>query len=75
MSGGSSRPEASGDTTIASDLQYGLVDLGFAGVGMIPSWNVPGAVDRYMTFNPTDDTAAYLIPKAWSVSRFRWPAG
>ena len=57
-----------GDTTIASDLQYGLVDLGFAGVGMIPSWNVPGAVDRYMTFNPTDDTAAYLIPKAWTVN-------
>ena len=57
-----------GDTTIASDLQYGLVDLGFAGLGYIPSWNVPGAVDRYMTFNPTDDTAAYLIPKAWSVS-------
>ena len=25
-------------------LQYGLVDLGFAGVGIIPSWNVPGAV-------------------------------
>jgi TonB-dependent receptor len=57
-----------GDTTIASDLQYGLVDLGFAGVGMIPSWNVPGAVARYMTFMPTDDTAAYLIPKAWTVN-------
>ena len=59
---------AQGATTIASDLQYGLVDLTFAGVGYIPSWNVPGAVDRYMTFLPTDDTAAYLIPKAWSVS-------
>jgi TonB-dependent receptor len=59
---------AQGETTIASDLQYRLVDLGFAGVGLIPSWNVPGAVARYMSFNPTDDTAAYLIPKAWSVS-------
>jgi len=58
---------AQGDTTIESDLQYGLVDLGFAGIGMIPSWNVPGAVGRYMTFEPTDDTAAYLIPKAWRV--------
>ena len=58
---------AQGDTAIESDLQYGLVDLGFAGIGMIPSWNVPGAVARYMTFNPTDDTAAYLIPKAWGV--------
>ena len=58
---------AQGDTTIEPDLQYGLVDLGFAGIGMIPSWNVPGAVGRYMTFEPTDDTAAYLIPKAWRV--------
>lgn len=58
---------AQGDTTIASDLQYGLVDLGFAGVGKIPSWNVPGAVARYMTFNPVDNLD-YLIPKAWTVT-------
>ena len=57
-----------GDTAIESDLQYGLVDLGFAGIGLIPSWDVPGAVARYMTFDPTDDTAAYLIPKAWTVN-------
>lgn len=56
-----------GVTPIASDLQYGLVDLGFAGVGLIPSWNVPGAVARYMTFNPSDSSAPYLIPKAWTV--------
>jgi TonB-dependent receptor len=67
------QPEASinvgsqGDTTIAPDLQYGLVDLGFAGVGFIPSWNVPGAVSRYMTFEPNEN-ASYLVPKAWSVS-------
>ncbi|HEY5970366.1 MAG TPA: TonB-dependent receptor [Pseudoxanthomonas sp.] len=58
---------AQGDTAIASDLQYGLVDLGFAGVGFIPSWNVPGAVDRYMIFNPVEDLD-YLIPKAWTVN-------
>jgi len=57
---------AQGDTTIASDLQYGLVDLGFAGVGYIPSWNVPEAVARYMTFAPVEDLD-YLIPKAWTV--------
>jgi iron complex outermembrane receptor protein len=57
---------AQGDTTIASDLQYGLVNLGFAGVGYIPSWNVPGAVSRYMTFAPNED-ASYLVSKAWLV--------
>ena len=57
---------AQGNTAIGPDLQYGLVDLRFAGVGFIPSWNVPGAVARYMTFNPVDDLS-YLIPKAWQV--------
>ena len=56
-----------GDTAIASDLQYGLVDLGFAGVGYIPAWNVPAAVARYMIFDPTEDLD-YLIPKAWTVT-------
>jgi iron complex outermembrane recepter protein len=59
---------AQGDTAIASDLQYGLVDLGFAGVGSIPSWNVPGAVSRYMTFAPSSTAFPYLVAKAWSVS-------
>ncbi|KAF1692530.1 TonB-dependent receptor [Pseudoxanthomonas jiangsuensis] len=57
---------AQGETTIAPDLQYGLVDLRFAGVGYIPSWNVPEAVARYMVFNPTT-AESYLIPKQWSV--------
>jgi iron complex outermembrane receptor protein len=57
---------AQGETTIAPDLQYGLVDLGFAGVGSIPSWNVPGAVGRYMTFAPNEE-ASYLVAKAWTV--------
>ncbi|KAF1692880.1 TonB-dependent receptor [Pseudoxanthomonas koreensis] len=57
---------AQGPTAIASDLQYDRVNLGFAGVGYIPSWNVPGAVDRYMTFDPVEDQP-WLIPKAWTV--------
>ncbi|MDE2380814.1 MAG: TonB-dependent receptor [Xanthomonadaceae bacterium] len=58
---------AQGMTPVGSDLQYGLVDLGFAGVGYIPSWNVPGAVAKYMTFNPVDNQP-WLIPKAWTVN-------
>ncbi len=57
---------AQGDTAIGRDLQYGLVDLGFAGIGHIPSWNVPAAVARYMSFEPVDNLS-YLIPKAWTV--------
>ena len=57
---------AQGDTAIGPDLEYGLVDLGFAGVGMIPSWNVPAAVARYMTFSPNEN-APYLVAKAWTV--------
>lgn len=58
---------AQGVSTIAPDLQYGLVDLSFAGAGFIPSWNVPGAVGRYMTFAP-DENASYLVAKAWTVN-------
>ncbi len=56
-----------GDTAIASDLQYSPVNLGFAGVGYIPAWNVPAAVDRYMIFEPVDDLS-YLVSKAWTVN-------
>jgi len=58
---------AQGDTTIASDLQYSPVNLGFAGIGFIPAWNVPAAVGRYMVFEPTDDLS-YLVSKAWTVN-------
>jgi iron complex outermembrane recepter protein len=58
---------AQGDTAIADDLQYGLVDLGFAGIGKIPSWNVPGAVGRYMTFAPSATAFPYLVAKSWDV--------
>ncbi|HBK45130.1 MAG TPA: TonB-dependent receptor [Xanthomonadaceae bacterium] len=57
---------AQGDANIASDLQYDPVNLGFAGIGYIPAWNVPAAVARYMTFDPVDDLD-YLIPKSWTV--------
>lgn len=56
-----------GPTAIGSEFQYGFVDLGFAGVGLIPAWNVPGAVAKYMTFSPNEN-ASYLVAKAWSVS-------
>ncbi len=58
---------AQGDTAIPSDLQYSPVNLGFAGLGLIPAWNVPGAVARFMTFNPSETAAGYLIAKAWTV--------
>ena len=56
-----------GDFTIPGNLQYAPVDLGFAGAGAIPSWNVPGVVSQYMVFAPTD-TEGYLIAKAWDVN-------
>ncbi|GAB3056790.1 TonB-dependent receptor [Stenotrophomonas tumulicola] len=57
---------AQGDANIASDLQRDRVNLGFAGIGYIPAWNVPAAVGRYMEFNPVTDLD-YLIPKSWTV--------
>jgi TonB-dependent receptor len=57
---------AQGPTAISQDLQYAPVNLGFAGVGYIPAWNVPAAVARYMDFQPVDNLS-YLIPKAWTV--------
>jgi TonB-dependent receptor len=54
-------------TTISSDLFYQSADLGFAGAGSIPTWNVPAVVAKYMTFAPTD-TEGYLIAKTWEVS-------
>lgn len=59
---------AQGITSIASDLQFDPVDLGFAGVGYIPAWNVPGAVARYMTFEPSATAFPYLVAKAWDVN-------
>jgi iron complex outermembrane recepter protein len=52
--------------TVPSNLQYAPVDLGFAGVGTIPAWNVPGVVASGMVFNPVDNLS-YLVTKAWDV--------
>ena len=57
---------AQGPIAIPGDLQYGLVDLNFAGVGYVPSWNVPAAVGRYMVFAPNSE-ASYLVAKEWTV--------
>ena len=57
---------AQGPIVIPSELQQGLVNLNFAGVGWIPSWDVAEVVDRYMIFNPIDDLN-YLVAKTWSV--------
>lgn len=59
---------AQGITSIASDLQFDPVDLGFAGIGYIPAWNVPGAVARYMTFEPSATAFPYLVAKSWDVN-------
>ncbi|USX15644.1 TonB-dependent receptor [Oxalobacteraceae bacterium OTU3CAMAD1] len=52
---------------VPGSLQYGNVDLGFAGAGSIPTWNVPGMVSQFMSFQPSEDLT-YLIPKAWTVN-------
>ncbi|MBB5767993.1 TonB-dependent receptor [Xanthomonas euroxanthea] len=57
---------AQGESTVGADLQYAPVNLGFAGLGSLPAWNVPAAVSRYMLFNPSDD-ASFLVSKAWTV--------
>ncbi|QGZ39434.1 TonB-dependent receptor [Pseudoduganella flava] len=66
-----SQPEGSttlngSPTTLDPSLIYGTVDLGFAGVGNVPAWNVPGVVSKYMTFNPSA-TSGNVILKTWSV--------
>jgi iron complex outermembrane receptor protein len=53
--------------TVPGELQYAPVNLGFAGAGVIPSWNVPGVVAYGMVFQPSD-TKDYLIAKAWDVN-------
>jgi iron complex outermembrane receptor protein len=60
---------AQGDTPIAAQYQYDPVDLSFAGSNLksIPAWDVPAVVAKYMTFAPSETSAAYLIAKAWNV--------
>ncbi len=56
-----------GPFTIDQALQYSPVGLGFAGVGNIPAWNVPGVVSQYMSFAPSA-TLSYLTSKNWEVN-------
>lgn len=59
-------PQDVNEAAIGSDLSYGTVNLGFAGLGNIAAWNVPAAVARYMVFNPAIDQP-YLVAKSWKV--------
>ncbi len=52
---------------IGPEFLRGSVNLGFAGLGSIPAWNVPGAVAQYMVFNPAIDQP-YLVAKSWAVT-------
>ncbi|MBC7665326.1 MAG: TonB-dependent receptor [Caulobacter sp.] len=67
------QPEANltavGTPSISSDLQYSPLNLGFAGGGVIPTWNVPGVIAKYFQpFEPSEDAQAYLVQKAWDVN-------
>jgi iron complex outermembrane receptor protein len=60
---------AAGNPTISGDLLYAPVDLGFAGAGIVPSWNVPGVIAKY--FNPINYSLANnagTISRAWDVT-------
>ena len=60
---------AQGTPSISSDLLYSPVNLGFAGGGTIPTWNVPGVVAKYFQpFTPSEDAQPYLVQKAWDVN-------
>lgn len=60
---------AQGTPNISSDLLYSPVNLGFAGGGTIPSWDVPGVVNKYFDpFTPSETAASYLVQKAWNVT-------
>ena len=60
---------AQGTPNISSDLLYSPVNLGFAGGGTIPTWNVPAVVAKYFDpFTPSETAASYLVQKAWNVT-------
>jgi TonB-dependent receptor len=59
-------PAGVNEAAIGGDLLYGSVNLGFAGLGNVPAWNVPAAVSRYMVFRPAIDQP-YLVAKTWAV--------
>lgn len=65
--GGISLPNGVNQQVIDPSFGYGSVNLGFAGLGSIPAWNVPGVVSRYMVFNPAIDQP-FLVAKSWTVN-------
>lgn len=66
------QPEAAEETVgaqvVSSDLLYAPTDLGFAGSGIIPSYNVPGVISKYFApFNP-DPISKGAVARAWDVT-------
>ncbi|CAN5819079.1 TonB-dependent receptor [soil metagenome] len=60
---------ATGNPTISNDLLYTPVNLGFAGSGIVPSWNVPGVIAKYfdpVTYSVANNSDA--IKRAWDVT-------
>ncbi len=60
-------PTGVNSALIGPQYQYGSVNLGFAGLGSIPAWDVPGAVAQYMVFRPAIDQP-FLVAKSWAVT-------
>jgi iron complex outermembrane receptor protein len=50
---------------VDDDLLVDPTSLGFAGFGNVIAYNVPGAMDRYYDFTPTEDSAHF--DKAWDI--------
>ncbi len=66
------QPEAAEQTVgaqvVSPDLLYAPTDLGFAGSGTIPSYNVPGVIAKYFDpFNP-DPISPGAVSRAWDVT-------
>ena len=66
------QPEAAEQTVgaqvVSPDLLYASTDLGFAGSGTIPSYNVPGVIAKYFDpFNP-DPISPGAVARAWDVT-------
>lgn len=53
-------------TPLPASLVNGSVDLGFAGAGVIPTWDAASLIANYLNFQPSS-TLDYLISKQWQV--------
>ncbi|MFP5391961.1 MAG: TonB-dependent receptor, partial [Gammaproteobacteria bacterium] len=66
------QPEASlslrgAPAPMPAGLINGSVDLGFAGLSTIPTWDAAALISQYMYFTP-DNKANYLVVKEWTVN-------